>query len=266
MPSIDLMSSPAGRALAGEIARSFHLDEGQAQAAINGLIPELVAGIERNTLSKGGIADLLRALATGGHARYLDAESVLGDRQLMSDGQRILTHLFASESAAQRATRFVEGETGVSRNILWQILPGVAALLIGWIARSGKGLMGEVLEKLPQSTRAEASGAPARPVFPSDGGRWAQPKAGGDIFPPAPDFGRIPKSESGPYGDLSDILRRGGGSGAGGGGLASIIRNVLGGLLGFGSKGIVSWIIRFVVMRYGWRILSWVVRRMFLGR
>ncbi len=266
MPSIDLTSSPAGRAFIGEIARTHGLDAAQAERAINGLIPELIAGIERNTLSKGGIADLLRALATGGHARYLEAPSVLGDPQLMADGQRILTHLFASESSAQRAARFVEGETGVSRNILWQILPGVAALLFGWLARSGKGLMGDVLNKLPQPARAKASGAPPRPVFPSDGGRWAQPKAGGDIFPPTPDFNRLPKTESGPYGDLSDILRKGGGSGGGGGGLASIIRNILGGLLGFGSKGIVGWIIRFVVMRYGWRILSWVVRRMFLGR
>ena len=266
MPSIDLTSLPAGRALVGEIARTYGLEPAQAARAINGLIPELVAGIERNTLSKGGIADLLRALATGGHARYLEAPSVLGDPQLMADGQRILTHLFSSESSAQRAARFVEGETGVSRTILWQILPGVAALLIGWIARSGRGLMGDVLDKLPQSTRAEASGAPPRPVFPSDGGRWTQPKAGGDLFPPTPDFDRLPKTESGPYGDLSDILRKGGGSGGGGGGLASIIRNVLGGLLGFGSKGIVGWIIRFVVMRYGWRILSWVVRRMLPGR
>ena len=87
------------------------------------------------------------------------------------------------------------------------------------------------------------------------------PKTGGDIFPPAPDLDKLPKT--GPYGDLSDILRRGGG---GSGSLASIIRNIFGGMLGFGSKGVVGWIIRLILIRYGWRIFAWVVRRVFLGR
>jgi hypothetical protein len=58
-------------------------------------------------------------------------------------------------------------------------------------------------------------------------------------------------------------LRRGGG---GTGSLASVIRNIIGSLLGFGSKGVVGWIVRLILIRYGWRILAWVVRRVFLGR
>jgi hypothetical protein len=253
MASMDLLSTPEGRAFAAEVARTHGLTPQQAEAAIRGLIPELVNGLERNTLSRGGIADLLKALATGDHERYLSAPNILGNPAIMADGQRILGHLFRSEGAAMRAARFVEGETGVSRSVLWQILPGVAALLIGWLARSAKGGLGDVLSKVP--------GAKATPVTPLP--RPASPPAsGGTIaFPPAPDLDKISPSP-GPYGDLSDILRKGGGSG----GLSGTIRDLLGGLLGFKSKGVVGWLIRLILVRYGWRILTWVVRRVFLGR
>ncbi len=251
MAGMDLLNAPEGRAFIAEVARTHGITPRQAEAAVRGLVPELVNGLERNTLSRGGIADLLKALATGDHERYLGAGDVLGNPAIMSDGQRILGHLFRSESAAQRATRFVEGETGVSRNVLWQILPGVAALLIGWLARSAKGGLGDVLGKLPGAPQTPAP----RPAVPAP--------AGGKIaFPPTPDLESLP-GKSGPYGDLSDILRKGG---QGSGGLSGTIRDLLGGLLGFKSKGVVGWLIRLILVRYGWRILTFVVRRLFLGR
>ena len=81
-----------------------------------------------------------------------------------------------------------------------------------------------------------------------------------------PDLNRMGTRNRGdnPYGDLGDVLQRGG---SGSGPLGQIIRNVFGGMLGFGNKGgIISWIIRFIVMRWGWKILSFFVRRLFMGR
>lgn len=251
MASTDLLSGPEGRAFIASVASTHGLTPQQAEAAVRGLIPELVNGLERNTLSRGGIADLLKALATGGHERYLASPDILGNPAIMADGQRILGHLFRSEGAAQRATRFVEGETGVSRSVLWQILPGVAALLIGWLARQAKGGLGDVLSKVP--------GMPASPVPRSSPAPTSSGTGG--VFPPGPDLDKITRNP-GPYGDLSDILRKNGG----GGGLAGTIRDLLGGLLGFKSKGVVGWIIRLILVRYGWRILTWVVRRVLTGR
>lgn len=115
---------------------------------------------------------------------------------------------------------------------------------------------------------------------------------------PGDDVPGMGRHADNPYGDLSDILRRGGfrlpggfripggqqtGGGArpagpgvpdtttaGGGGdfLSNIIRNVLGSVLGGGTGrggGILSWIIRFVIMRYGAKILQSILRRV-LGR
>ena len=70
-----------------------------------------------------------------------------------------------------------------------------------------------------------------------------------------------------PYGDLSDVIRRGGSAPeAGGGALWKIVRGALGGALGFQSRGILGWLFRMVVMRFGWNILRTVLRRMFMAR
>ncbi|MEZ5924778.1 MAG: DUF937 domain-containing protein [Hyphomicrobiaceae bacterium] len=261
MTTHDLLSSPEGRAFVDAVARTYDLDAKSARAAVSGLIPELVNGLERNTLSRGGLADLLGALATGGHERYVGQADILGNREIMADGKRILRHLFTSEGSARRSLAFVESETGVPRSILWQILPGVAALLIGWLAKSAKGGLGDVLSQVPKRLNPPGeTGWPRDLQLPPSEGPSTQ-TAGGDIFPPMPDLDRLPKS--GPYGDLSDILKRGG---RGSGSLASIVRDLIGGLLGFGSKGVVGWVVRLILVRYGWRILGWVVRRIFLGR
>ena len=72
---------------------------------------------------------------------------------------------------------------------------------------------------------------------------------------------------SNPYGDLSDIIRKGGsGTNVGGNPLWRIVRSVIGSALGLQSRGIMGWIMRVVVMRYGWSLLGGVLRRMLLRR
>ena len=56
----------------------------------------------------------------------------------------------------------------------------------------------------------------------------------------------------------------------GGGALGTLIRAVLGALLGFQSRGVIGWLVRLVVMRWGWgflqRILGRVLGRVLTGR
>lgn len=127
------------------------------------------------------------------------------------------------------------------------------------------------------STGRKPEAAPApQPKTPAGGGMRPQsrlPIPGDDV----PGMGR---HEDNPYGDLSDILRRGGfrlpgGGGSGGGSpgpnipagqggdlLSNIIRNILGSVFGTGrSTGLIGWIIRLIVVRYGAGIVRSILRR-----
>ena len=94
------------------------------------------------------------------------------------------------------------------------------------------------------------------------GGNWGALRGETGGFPLPLPGGNPPQDN--PYGDLSDTLRRRGNAPApdGGGSLWSVVRNGLGGLLGFGGSGLFGWLVRLAVLKLGWPLL----RRMIFGR
>ena len=87
---------------------------------------------------------------------------------------------------------------------------------------------------------------------------------GGGTGLPMPSPGQAPGQGNNPYGDLSDILRRG--AKIEGAPSKGIVRSALGGLLGFGGGGIISWFVRLIVMRWGWGLLKRFLGRALTGR
>jgi hypothetical protein len=262
----DVLSTPDGDRLIDQISAATGLSRDDAGKAVRAIVPELVFGLERNTLSRGGLADLLAAIASGRHEGYLDSGDVFRDPAIAADGNRILGHILGSESRADRVAQRLSADTGLPAGILRTILPGLAALVLGWLFRNGKGALGDVLTRLPR-------GGDGRYTLPTDGGfSFPSPsggsgrgaEGGGMGFPSGkddrfelPDLDGQGRRGSPPYGELSDILKNGG---RGSGMLARIIREVIGGLLGFRSSGIMGWIIRLIVMRWGWSIVKLVLR------
>ncbi len=82
------------------------------------------------------------------------------------------------------------------------------------------------------------------------------------------------RNSSNPFEDFSDVIRGGRRRvpkntdfGNGGGTLWRMLRSIIGSALGLrGSSGIMGWIIRFFIYKYGWRIVSSIFRRLFIGR
>jgi hypothetical protein len=103
---------------------------------------------------------------------------------------------------------------------------------------------------------------------PSGGGAWGggQPP-GGSPLPVPGDSGPTGGGWKGnnPYGDIGDIVRGGGQSG---GLLATILRSIFGSIIGrsaapagrTGGGGWMGWLIKLIVMRYGWRIVTGLFR------
>jgi hypothetical protein len=92
--------------------------------------------------------------------------------------------------------------------------------------------------------------------MPQDsGGRFPWPQSGGN------QGGGLPMPQNGPGRGIELP-----GGNVGGSMLWNIVRQILGGALGFQSKGIMGWIIRTVLMRYGWQILRTILGRGLFGR
>ncbi len=238
-------------AIAGELAQAFGLDDQQARAVVDQVVPEMTHDLERLTLSRGGLADLIQQLGNTSNSEYAQKPDLLRDNKAREAGDQILDYVFGSKYRsrviAQRAARDSELDLGDVK----RMLPAIASLLMGNLGReTQKQIMG-VADELRGDDRSFEGHRPLS--VPGDDIEGPSGKSGGS-----------------PYGDLSDILRRGGRNiqlpQGQGGSLGNIIRDIIGGALGFRSKSIVGFILQLLLYRYGWRILSWIFNRLILGR
>jgi hypothetical protein len=160
-----------------------------------------MAGVRRETTSPEGLAGLLKALASGNHGRYLDGD----ESGIVDDGNAILGHVFGSKDVSRGVAAHAAETTGIGSGILKQMLPVIAAMLMGALGKKTMGSGGGLSDILGQVLGG------------STGGAAVSPGASG--------------------GGLGDILGQvlGGGStsgglasGAGGGGLGDILGQIVG--------------------------------------
>ena len=90
-----ILSAQGGGAVRG-LAQKFGVQEDQATAALQQLLPALSSGLKRNTASSSGLEGLLGALTKGNHQQYLDDPSRLSRPETVQDGNAILGHLLGS--------------------------------------------------------------------------------------------------------------------------------------------------------------------------
>lgn len=122
-----------------QMANNFQLDEGQARSAMGTLIPALSRGIGREASSPQGLEDLVGALGRGNHSRYLDDPGSLGQKGAVVEGNGILGHLFGSKDVSREVASRAAQSSGVDSGILKKMLPLLASVAMGAMAKQGFG-------------------------------------------------------------------------------------------------------------------------------
>ena len=213
------------------LGRQFGLTPEQTQSAFEALAPVVAAGVRRNTQDDGGFADLIGALAGGNHSRYVEEPDVLTSPQVVDDGNAILGHVFGSKDVSRGVAQQLSASTGIGESILKKMLPIIAAMVMGQIAKktlgggssSGGGGLGDILgQVLGGGSQGGSGGGLADILGQVLGGGQAQQR-------------QAPSGGGGGLGDiLGDLL--GGAQGGraaqpapGGGGLQDILKDMLGG-------------------------------------
>lgn len=111
------------------------LSEEQATAALGSLVPALAAGLQRNAESAGGLDSLLGALQRGGHERYVEDPAALTHPNAVDEGNGILGHVFGSKDVSRQVAARAAAQTGIGADVLKRMLPMVATLMMGTLAR-----------------------------------------------------------------------------------------------------------------------------------
>ena len=152
--------------LAEQMAGQFGVQQDQAQKAIEALMPAFAQGFRRNVSSPQGFAEMMQALASGNHSRYMQNPMEAFSPNGMADGNAILGHLFGNKEVSRAVAKQAEAASGLSQTILKQMLPALAPMLMGGLFQqmmggqqaqaqtanafggSGGGILGQILEQM----------------------------------------------------------------------------------------------------------------------
>src|SRR5262245_39745973 len=118
-----------------QISRNVGLDQEQTASAIGQLLPALAAGLSRNAAQPGGVEGLMAALTGGSHQRYFDDPASLNEAATIDDGNGILGHIFGSKDVSRQVAAQASARTGIGADVLKQMLPMVATLAMGALAK-----------------------------------------------------------------------------------------------------------------------------------
>ena len=135
----DLLFDKSNSNAISEFADNFGVNESQAKDAISSLAKSLSKGIGANTQEIKGLDNLMDALESGKHSRYLDEPSVLGRKETTQDGNDILGHIFGNKDVSRHVAKRASKETGLGASLLKKMLPVVATMVMGSL---GKKLLG----------------------------------------------------------------------------------------------------------------------------
>lgn len=215
MPMHGTLRQAQAGSLIEDMAAAFAITPAQAGAMMRVVAPELTWHLQKNTLSRGGLADVVEALGSTRDETYFSAGDAFHSEAVRADGNAVLGRLLGSKDASRTLAARAARRTGLEAAQIAAMLPFLAGTVMSELARRTEISLKHVLAELPP-------------------------------------LGRLSRDE--PYADLADILRRRCGAGAySPRALPRVTRQGLAEAAGFANHGVLIWYARFMVVRIGTR-------------
>jgi hypothetical protein len=221
MPSLfDIFAQAQNGAGMQALAQQFGLSQQQTQAAVEALLPAFSQGLQRNTADPYGLGAFMTAMASGQHAKYFEDATRAFSPQGINEGNGILGHLFGSKDLSRAVAAQAAQATGLSQQVLQQMLPAMASMMMGGLFKQttnqmqaaggfgGGNPLGEIIEQMMR--QAGGGGAPVPQQAPNPYGDNPLGKVLQDMFGGG---GQQPQSQPqqapNPYGDnpLGKVLQ-----------------------------------------------------------
>ena len=227
----DIMRGVQGDAAIDSMARQFGLTPDQVERAMQALLPAFTLGMQGSAREPDAFARTLGLMGSGRYVPFFDNPALAFSQGAMAQGNEALQALFGSKDVSSSVAREAAAFAGIGPEILKQMLPILASILLGGLQRSGQaqsprrdesggrgGIFEQILDALRGGSEAERPEVDRRPrrERPRDrepgrdrAGRRAErperPRRERSTFPESRQEG---ESAGGGWGDvLADILR-----------------------------------------------------------
>ena len=140
------------------IGRQFGLDEEQTRAALDALVPVVAAGVRRTAQSPEGLQEIFKQVLTGRHGGVLDDAGAVSLDRAKPAGDEVLGQIFGKKQVSREVAQQLSATSGVGAAILKQLLPIVATMVLGTLAKKMGSGGATANEQAPQSGSAGGGG------------------------------------------------------------------------------------------------------------
>jgi hypothetical protein len=232
-----LRNAHGGHAL-DNLATQFGITTEEADAAVKAVVPVLSEGFLKQASEPHAFGSFIGALGEGQHlAAFTDPAAAQATATAQKGGD-ILSQILTSHSAREEIALRASSGTGVSSDTLAKMLPVIASMIFGGLAKSmenqgfggilgqlsnaaGQGGLGPVLGQILGGGQVSGNPQQPRPAPGPAGGR------GGGL---GSILGQILGSDRSPMGPGQPPSAAPGPAGGGQGGLGGILASILGNL------------------------------------
>ena len=171
----DIIQAAQGGQGVSNLASQFGLTPEQTQAAVQAMIPAFSTGLQNTAQNPAGLGGLLSQLTSGAHQGSFTDPNQAG--AAVGVGGNVLGQIFGSPQVTSQVGQQASQMSGVSPQVIQQMMPIVASMLMGGLFHSMNSQgMGGILGQL-----ASAATAPGG-LASSFGQGAAAPPAGGGMF------------------------------------------------------------------------------------
>jgi hypothetical protein len=179
-----LRNAQGGQAIEN-LAAQFNITPEEADAAVKALVPVLSSEFLKQTSQPLGFGSLVAALGEHQHMAAFSDPAVAQDPATAQKGGDVLRQVLGSQGAHEEIVLRASGATGVSSDLLTQMLPVIASMIFGGLTKSlehqgfggilgqlanaaGQGGLGPILGQILGG--APASGQPQPGAMPGPTG------------------------------------------------------------------------------------------------
>lgn len=136
---LDLLLKTNNNGLSSQIANQYGIEQNQAEAAMQALMPAFSEGLKRNASSPQGFSAFMQALAQGNHSQYSNNPAQAFSEQGIGEGNQILGHLFKSKDLSRKIAEQAATASNVPPSVLKQMLPALAPIILGTLTKNMQG-------------------------------------------------------------------------------------------------------------------------------
>ncbi len=160
----DILQSAQGGQAINNLAKQFGLSPEQAQAAVQALIPALSAGLAKCATQPGALGSIISAITDPNHQASYSSPAAAQSPTAVQKGNDALSQIFGSSHIVQQIAQQASRVTGLRADLLVQMLPVIASMVLGGLATSlhNQGLsnvLGQLASAVEQGNLGSALGS-----------------------------------------------------------------------------------------------------------